>query len=92
MIIGHVTIERVARVESLCACVAAVASCGGEMFGLEMALAGKAVPEVGLADEAGVAAASAQLSQVPLRQLFQLTYTQQNTIYSSSKVLNFKKF
>jgi hypothetical protein len=58
MIIGHVTIESVARMESLCACVAAVACCGREMFGLQMALAGKPVPEVGLAEEAGIAATS----------------------------------
>ena len=44
MVIGHVTVESIARVESLCACAAAVAGGGGEMFGLQMALASKPVP------------------------------------------------
>ncbi len=44
VVAGHVAVEGVARVECLVASFAAVAAEGGEMFRLEVALAGEPVP------------------------------------------------
>ncbi len=72
MIIGHVAVQGVARVKRLDACAAAVARVGGEMFGFQVALASKSVPEGTVAEQAAVAAPGRQLGQVLVSQLFQL--------------------